>query len=102
MARKSHLASVPAGAKDPKAKSKKKLDVAQAAASGTHRDLLVAMRDRIAKTVRNEDCPPRDLAALTRRLQDIAKEIEAIDLRAKQEAAEDAVAPDEEWDSEAL
>ena len=92
------LAAVPADAK-PKAK---RLGVAQAAADGTHRDLLVAMRDRIAKAVANEDCPPRDLAALTRRLQDIAKEIESIDLRDKQEAAEDATAPDEEWDPEAL
>lgn len=86
----------------PTERSTKRLDVAQAAESGDHRALLVAMRDRIAQTVRNPDCPPRDLAALTRRLQDIAKEIEAIDLRAKQEADEDAVAPDEAWDEEAL
>lgn len=86
----------------PTERSAKKLDVAQAAESGDHRALLVAMRDRIAQTVRNPDCPPRDLAALTRRLQDIAKEIEAIDLRAKQEADEDAIAPDEAWDEEAL
>lgn len=86
---------------DEKPKAKKP-DVVEAAASGDHRALLVAMRDRIAKTVRNEDCPPRDLAALTRRLQDIAKEIESIDLRAKQESDEDATAPDEEWDAEAL
>lgn len=76
--------------------------VAQAAANGTHRDLLVAMRERIAVTVSNPDCPPRDLAALTRRLQDIAKEIESIDLRAKEEAREGAILPDEAWDAEAL
>lgn len=86
-----------AAKKDPK-----KPDVAQAAASGNHKALLVAMRDRIAITVRDPECPPRDLAALTRRLQDIAKEIEAIELRAKQEAAEDAIEPDEPWDEEAL
>lgn len=87
---------------DEKPATKKKLDVAQAAESGDHRELLVAMRDRIAKAVRNEDCPPRDLAALTRRLQDIAKEIESIDLRAKQEADTDAIAEDEDWNAEAL
>lgn len=77
--------------------------VEQAAASGSHRDLLVAMRSRIAKTVSSPDCPPRDLAALTRRLQDIAKEIEAIDLRAKEEGADaDDVADDEGWNAEAL
>jgi len=79
------------------------LTVAQAAATGDHRSLLVAMRERIARTVSDLECPPRDLAALTRRLQDIAKEIEAIDLRAKEEGADAAdVAADEEWDSEAL
>jgi len=81
----------------------KRMSVAQAAATGTHRDLLVAMRERIAQTVSDPDCPPRDLAALTRRLQDIAKEIESIDLRAKEEGADAAdVAGDEEWNSEAL
>lgn len=98
-ARKAPLRSVKADERKPRAK---KLTVADAAKSGDHRTLLVAMRDRIGAAVSNADCPPRDLAALTRRLQDIAKEIEAIDLRAEQEAAEDAVAPDEEWDEEAL
>ena len=80
-----------------------KLSVAQAAATGNHRSLLVAMRERIAKTVSDPDCPPRDLAALTRRLQDIAKEIEAIDLRAKEEGADaNDVAGDEDWRPEAL
>lgn len=77
--------------------------MSEAAASGDHRALLVAMRERIATTVSNPDCPPRDLAALTRRLQDIAKEIEAIDLRAKEEGADAAdVADDEGWNAEAL
>ncbi len=81
-----------------------KRTVAEAAATGSHRDLLVAMRERIAKTVSDPSCPPRDLAALTRRLQDIAKEIEAIDLRSRQESKEDGDgnAPDEGWDEEAL
>lgn len=81
----------------------KKQSVAQAAASGDHRALLVAMRARIAKTVSDSECPPRDLAALTRRLQDIAKEIEAIDLRAKEDGADAAdAAGDTEWSAEAL
>lgn len=77
--------------------------VAEAAATGDHRALLVAMRERIARTVSNPDCPPRDLAALTRRLQDIAKEIESIDLRAKEEGADAVdVGADEDWTAEAL
>lgn len=84
-------------------KPARKLTVAEAAATGDHRALLVAMRERIAQTVSNSECPPRDLAALTRRLQDIASEIKAIDLRAKEEGEDAAdVAEDEEWDSEAL
>jgi hypothetical protein len=100
-ARKSPLRAVKPDEKPAKQPVKPKT-VAEAAESGNHRDLLVAMRERIAKTVSNPDCPPRDLAALTRRLQDIAKEIEAIDLRVKEEAREDGVTPDEEWDDEAL
>lgn len=76
--------------------------VTEAAASGDHRALLIAMRERIARAVADPKCPPRDLASLTRRLQDIAKEIESLDLRAKEEAREDAVTSDEEWDAEAL
>lgn len=95
--RKTPLRAVEPGETKPPVKS-----VAQAAANGSHRDLLVAMRERIAVTVSNPDCPPRDLAALTRRLQDIAKEIEALDLRAKQEASEGGAIPDEAWDEEAL
>lgn len=88
---------------DEKAPVLKKLTVAQAAATGDHRALLVAMRERIAATVSNADCPPRDLAALTRRLQDIAKEIEAIDLRAKEEGADaDDAAEDEDCSAEAF
>jgi hypothetical protein len=61
------------------------------------------MRSRIARTVEG-DCPPRDLAALTRRLQDIAERITSLDLAAKQEGAEGAISstPDEEFDASAL
>jgi hypothetical protein len=61
------------------------------------------MRSRIANAVSDPECPPRDLAALTRRLQDIAKEIESIDLRAKEEGADAAsLHGDQAWDAEAL
>lgn len=90
-------AEKPAGRSKPRAKS-----VAEAAESGDHRGLLVAMRDRIAKAVSDPDTNPRDLAALTRRLQDIAHEIEAIDQRARQETDEDGVRDDEQWDEAAI
>lgn len=97
-AAKRHLAPVGDSTPKPRAKS-----VAQAAATGDHRELLVAMRERIAATVSNPDCPPRDLAALTRRLQDIAKEIEAIDLRRKEEGSDaDDLDGDEDFDPATL
>lgn len=73
------LRAVTADEKAPKAPKAPK-SVAQAA-KGSQRELLVAMRDRIATAVTNPDCPPRDLASLTKRLADIAKEIESIDAR---------------------
>ncbi len=80
----------------------KHLTVSEAAAAGSHRELLVAMRERVAKAVQDPNCPPRDLAALTRRLQELAREIEAIDARALEEARESGTAADEAWDAEAL
>lgn len=100
-ARTPPLRAVKSGEKPP-ARSRRKQNVVEAAESGDHRELLLAMRERIARTVNNPDCPPRDLAALTRRLQDIAKEIDSLDRRAKEEAKEDAVAVDEKWDETAL
>ena len=80
-----------------------KMSVAQAAATGDHKSLLVSMRERIAQAVSDPDCPPRDLASLTRRLQDISKEIESIDLRAREEGSDATdVAADEAWNAEAL
>lgn len=79
-----------------------KLNVSQAAESGDHRALLVAMRDRIAKTVADPDCPPRDLAALTRRLQEIARELATLDARAEDEGEVLAGDVDDTYDSEAI
>lgn len=72
------------------------------AADGTARELLVAMRNRIAKTLDEPNCPARDQASLSRRLLEIRKEIEAIDAAAKQEAEESGVVEDEAFDAEAL
>lgn len=66
------------------------LTVTAAAKQGTHRELLVALRDRVALAVESKDTNPRELAALTRSLRDIAKEIEQIDLREREEGADAA------------
>lgn len=93
------LRAVKAGEKAPAIKPP---SVSEAAESGDRLALLVAMRSRIAKAVAAEDCPPRDLAALTRRLDDIAKQIEQIRAAAAQEAKEQASVADEDWSAEAL
>jgi hypothetical protein len=74
---------------------RKPRSVASAAASGDHRALLVSMRERIALALDNPNCPPRELASLTRRLQDIAKEIGAIDARAEDDIDSAGQASDE-------
>jgi hypothetical protein len=81
---------------------KPKLTLAQAAESGSHRDLLVAMRTRIAATIQDPKCPPRDLAALSRRLQDIAREIEEIDSRDDDDITHASGTADDVFDAEAL
>lgn len=55
--------------------------VSEAARTGTVRELLEATRDRIAVAVENPNTPARDLAALTKRLLETVREIEAFDAR---------------------
>ena len=82
---------------------RKPLTLTEAAKSGSHRDLLIAMRDRIAESIQSPDCPPRDLAALTRRLQDIAKDLQALDAAVAQEGERDARdVEDEAFDASAI
>lgn len=77
--------------------------ITEAAAAGTTRELLAALRDRLAKAVEDPNCPPRDLASLSRRLHEITRDIEAIDAAAGEGGISDAVAtPDESVDPQAL
>ena len=77
-------------------------NILDAASNGDRRDLLVQMRNRIARTLDEPNCPARDQASLSRRLLEIGREIEAIDAAMKQEAAEDVDVEDEAFDTEAL
>jgi len=76
--------------------------ITEAASKGTHRELLVAMRDRVAKAVQDPKCPPRDLASLTRRLHEIAKEIEALDMTDPEVGAGGEGVTDEDFDASAI
>lgn len=53
------------------------MTVTEAAAAGDTLALLIATRNRIAQAVEDEKTPARDLAALTKRLAEVMREIEA-------------------------
>lgn len=67
----------------------------KSAAAGSYRELLVALRDSIAGQI-DEGIQARDLAALSRRLLEISKELEALDAAEKgDDIGEAADTPDE-------
>lgn len=76
--------------------------ITEAAASGTTRELLVAMRARIAKAVEDPNTPARDLAALTKRLVEVVRDIEAIDAREQQEVGKRGTVVDGHFDASAI
>jgi len=80
------------------AEKPRKLTVTQAAAEGSHRDLLAALRARVAAAVQAPNCPPVALAALSRQLTSISKELAMIDAGVEDEISEAAAVPDEAWD----
>ena len=59
---------------------RKPMTILEAAERGTHRDLLVALRDHIAARI-DEGVSARDLVGLSRRLIDLAAEVRALDER---------------------
>lgn len=97
---KTTLRAVSPGEKAPAVRPK---TITEAADSGTTRELLVAMRARIAKAVEDANTPARDLAALTKRLVEVVRDIEAIDARdADDEPASEARPVDEALDAASL
>ena len=76
--------------------------ITEAADRGSTRELLVAMRARIAKTVEDPKCPPRDLASLSRRLMEIAREIEALDVADEETNGSRPATPDASFDASAV
>lgn len=83
---------------DETARPKRVLTVLEAAESGDYLAELVALRRRIATAVSDPNTPARDLAALSRRQLEIAREIETIKASARgDEVGEAADTPDEEF-----
>jgi len=99
--RKSHLSAVPDDGKPAKPPRRRRAQtVAAAAANGDQLDLLIALRKRIAGDIDSPNTPARDLAALSRRLLEIAREIEALTAAEEGDGFGAAAAtPDEEWPS---
>ena len=86
---------------EPKTRRKKRTQnttVTQAVQGGTTKDVLIAMRDRIATAVDNPATPARELAALTKRLGDIIKEISIIEA-AEAENLTTTASEDGEWEA---
>ena len=81
-----------------KAAPKRPESVALAVESGTQRDVNIAMQDRIAKAIDSADIKGADLAALSRRLIELRKELAALDAQAK-EVAEDESVDDAAWEA---
>jgi len=101
------LRAVKAGEKAPAKRAPRKTvpkSVTAASASGDRRQLLVALRNRIAKAIDDPNTQATALAALIRQQRDIGAEIAAIDDageagpsgRGRLTAV--AASPDEAWD----
>ena len=79
------------------------MTIVEAAEYGSYRDMLVALRMRISIAVQDLEMSARDLAPLSRRLQDISREIDALDsLEGDDGLAEAANTPDEAFDEAAI
>lgn len=73
--------------------------MAKAAAEGTHRELLMAVEARIAEAVQTPNTNAVALAALSRQLILISKELSHISARDEDAIGEAAQIPDEPWES---
>lgn len=98
---KAHLHAVGAD-EAPQKRPRTPKTVSKAAESGDRLELLLATRTRVAKAVENEDTPARDLAALTRRLLEIAKEIEVLESAKRAADQDERHAADESFDASAV
>lgn len=96
----SHLRAVPDAKGEPPPPARRP-SVSEAAETGTTRELLVATRTRIAKAVEDPNTPARDLAALTKRLFEVVRDIEAIDAR-DEETGPAGDVPDAKFDASAI
>lgn len=75
------------------------LSVLQAVTEGSSKQVLVAMRARLAVAFDSPETPARDLAAMARRMTDLDDRIRAIELAEKEQAVEqESDTEDEAWE----
>lgn len=96
--RPTHLRAV----EPDEAPARKVTTIAEAAESGSTLDELRMMRMRIARTLDDPNCPPRDLASLSRRQIELGREIDAILARQREETEGGEGVEDEAFDAEAI
>lgn len=98
MASKTPLRAVQPGESPPK--PARPMTVTEAVERGTIRDQFVAMRARIAKAIDDPNIRGADLAALTRRLHELGREVILLD--AAGEERDSADVSDEAFDASAV
>lgn len=98
MARTTGLRVVDPEAPTPDKAPVKAKNVKDACDSGDRRAVLVALRTRLARTIDDPGTPARDLAALSRRLLEVTKDLDSLTLAEAQERDE-AATPDERWEA---
>ena len=82
----------------PDEKRQQPKTITEAAAGGTVLELYEALRARIAKQLEDPNCPPRELASLSKRLQEVVRDIEAIHVREREDDITGAAGTaDEKW-----
>jgi len=94
---RSSLRAVKAG--EVKAPLKRPMTVTEAVECGSLRDQYVAMRARIAKAIDAPEIRGADLAALSRRMHELGREIAVLDARESEEDDGDTTTPDEHWEA---
>ena len=71
--------------------------VSSALKSGTYRDVLAAQARLLTGLIDDPDTEARSISPLMRRLQEVLRDLEALDAAAEQEAAERKPVTDERW-----
>lgn len=83
--------------------AKKAPTVAEAAATGDTRQILISLRDHLAVAISSPTTAARDLASLSLRLLNVQAELAGLEAQYAKEAAENGAAyEDEAWDPQAI